>query len=130
MNQQVASTCNASFDPNVAVCTPVNLAESKGPVLIHAAAHSSVSPVVTLQAFVSGKLKAISSNDNALEMEAALTLPRGIQNINIVATTSNGSQFQNQANVQVVSAATTCQLPFLSNVAPTPGDAPGSLRFW
>ena len=124
VSQQVASTCNPSFDPNVAVCAPVNLAESKGPVLIHAAARSSVSPVVRLQTFIGGKLKAVGSNGNALEMEATLTLPRGIQNINVVATTYNGSQFQNQANVQVVSAATNCQIPFLSNVAPTAGDAP------
>ena len=124
VNKQVASTCLPAFDPNVNVCAPANLAETKGTVLVHAAARSSISPVVLLQAFAGGTLKAASYNDNATEMEAALTLPRGIQNLNLVARSSNGAEFHNEANVQVVSAAANCQAPFISNTVPTPGDAP------
>ena len=124
VNSQAASTCNPAFDPNVKICQPVNLLETKGAALLHAAARSSASPVVSLQTFVGGKLKAAGYDGNASEMEAALTLPRGLQSINVVAKSSNGAEFQNQANVQVVSAATTCQAPFISNLAPTPGDAP------
>jgi len=124
VNKEVASTCVPAFDPNVNVCAPVNLAETKGTVLVHAAARSSVSPVVLLQAFAGGTLKAASYNDNATEMDAALTLPRGIQNLNLVAKSSNGAEFHNEANVQVVSAAASCQPPFISNTVPTPGDAP------
>lgn len=124
VNKEVTSTCLPAFDPNVNVCAPMNLSETKGMVLVHAAARSSISPVVLLQAFAGGTLKAASYNDNALEMEAALTLPRGLQNLNVVARSSNGSEFHNEANVQVVSAAANCQPPFISNIVPTPGDAP------
>lgn len=124
VNKQVASSCNPGSGPRVLVCQPVNLLENKGPVLIHAAARSPVSPVVSLQTFVSGKLKAVSSDANATEVDANLTLPRGVQNINVVAKTSNGAEFQNQANVQVVSSSTACQAPFISSLAPAGGDAP------
>lgn len=124
VNKQVSSTCEPAFDPNVNVCAPVNLAESKGAVLVHAAARSSISPVVLLRVFANGTLKGAGYNENALEMDAAFTLPRGLQNINVVARSSNGAEFQNQANVQVVSAAATCQAPFISSVAPTAGLAP------
>jgi hypothetical protein len=124
VNKEVASTCLPAFDPNVNVCAPANLSETKGTVLVHAAARSSVSPVVLLQVFAGGTLKAASYNDNARELEAALTLPRGIQNLNVVAHSSNGSEFHNEANVQIVSAAANCQPPFISNIVPTPGDAP------
>lgn len=124
VNKEVTPTCVPAFDPNVNVCAPVNLAETKGAVLVHAAARSSISPVVSLQAFAGGTLKAVSYNNNAAEMEVALTLPRGIQNLNLVAHSSNGSEFHNEANVQVVSAAANCQPPFISNIVPTPGDAP------
>jgi Big-like domain-containing protein len=124
VNKEVTSSCLPAFDPNVNVCAPVNLSETKGTVLVHAAARSSISPVVLLQAFAGGTLKAASYNDNASEMEAALTLPRGIQNLNLVARSSNGSEFHNEANVQIVSTAANCQPPFISNIVPTPGDAP------
>jgi len=124
VNKEVASTCLPAFDPNVNVCAPANLSETKGTLLVHAAARSSVSPVVLLQVFAGGTLKAASYNDNARELEAALTLPRGIQNLNVVALSSNGSEFHNEANVQIVSAAANCQPPFISNIVPTPGDAP------
>ena len=51
VNKEVTSTCLPAFDPNVNVCAPVNLSETKGTVLVHAAARSSISPVVLLQAF-------------------------------------------------------------------------------
>jgi hypothetical protein len=123
VDRQVPSTCQPAFDPNVDVCAPVNLAASKGAVLLHAAARSSVSPVVLLRAFANGTLKAAGYNENALEMDAAFTLPRGLQNINVVARSSNGAEFQNQTNVQVVSPAATCESPFISNVFPIPGVA-------
>lgn len=124
INKQVTSTCVPAFDPNVNVCAPANLAETKGAVLVHAAARSSISPVVLLQAFAGGTLKAAGYNDNATEIDAALTLPRGIQNLNLIARSSNGAEFHNEANVQVVSAASNCQPPFISSTVPTPGDAP------
>ena len=123
VNQQVSSTCKPAFDPNVDVCAPIDLSEWKGPVLIHAAARSSVSPVVQLQAFAGGVLKAASFNGNATEIDAAFTLPRGVQSIDVVAHSSNGADFHNMANIQVVSAATSCQLPFISIGRPTPGEA-------
>lgn len=45
VNKEVTSTCLPAFDPNVNVCAPVNLSETKGTVLVHAAARSSISPV-------------------------------------------------------------------------------------
>jgi hypothetical protein len=122
--QQVPATCVPGFDPNVRVCQPVNLLETKGAVLIHAAARSSASAVVSLKAFAGGALRAVTYNENAGELEAALSLPRGLQNINVVARSANGLEFQNQTNVQVVSSSTACQLPFISAIAPGPGDAP------
>jgi hypothetical protein len=124
VDKQEPSTCTTAFDPNVKVCQPVNLLETKDGVLLHAAARSTVSTVVLLQAFVGGQLRAAGHDANATEIEATLTLPRGLQNINVVAKTSNGLEFQNQANVQVVSATTVCQPPFLSNLTPTGGDEP------
>jgi Bacterial Ig domain len=124
VSNEVSSTCVPAFDPNVRVCLPLNLTESKGSVLVHASARSSASPVVSLRAFSDGKLKAVSYNENATEMEAALTFPRGLHNINVVARSSNGAEFQNQSNIQIVSAATNCQAPFISNLTPTGGAEP------
>ena len=93
-------------------------------MLVHAAAKSSSSPIVSLSTFVNGKLRATSTGENATEMETALTLSRGLQNMNVVARTSNGSEFHNETNVQVASAASTCQAPFISSLAPTGGDVP------
>lgn len=130
VNQAVSSSCTTSFDPNVAVCAPGNLIESKGTVLLHASARSSASPVVLLRAFANGVLKAASYDENAGEMEAVIALPRGLQNLNVVARASNGSEFHNETNVQVISAASTCQLPFVSSLRPTPGDAPEFTLFF
>lgn len=124
VNNEVSSTCTPAFDPNVKVCAPLNLTESKGAVLLHAAARSTASPVVSLRAFAEGRLKAVTYNDNAAEMEAALTFPRGLHNINVMARSSNGAEFQNQTNIQIVSAASSCQAPFISNLTPTGGDEP------
>ncbi|MGE5323038.1 MAG: Ig-like domain-containing protein [Actinomycetota bacterium] len=124
VNEQAAPTCVPGFDPNVRVCAPANLTEAKGGVLVHAAAQSSASPVVSLKTFAGSRLKTVSYNDNARETEAAITLPRGLQNITVVARTSNGSEFQNQTNVQIVSDAPTCEAPFISNITPTGGDEP------
>jgi hypothetical protein len=51
-------------------------------------------------------------------------LPRGLQNINVVARSANGLEFQNQTNVQVISSSSACHLPFISVIAPKSGDAP------
>lgn len=124
INKTVASTCKAASEPTVNVCLPVNLTESKGSTLVHATAASSASPIVSLSTFVNGKLRATSSGENATEVETALSLGRGLQNINIVARTSNGSEFHNESNVQIVSGAGTCQAPFISSLAPAAGDVP------
>jgi hypothetical protein len=124
VSQVVASSCTTTFDPNVAVCGPGNLTESKGSVLLHASARSTANPVISLKAYANGVLKTASYDENAGEMEAVIALPRGLQNLNVVAKSSNGNEFHNETNVQVISAATTCQAPFVSSLLPTPGDAP------
>jgi hypothetical protein len=123
VNKQVALAC-ATNDGSVKVCGPANLTESKGAVLVQATAKSSVSPVTTLKTFISGKLKATAFNENAGQIDAALSLPRGLQNINVVARSANGAEFHNETNVQIISASGKCDTPFVSSIAPTPGNAP------
>ncbi len=120
VTSQTPQACSPTPE-GVHLCAPPRLFISSGPVRISgAAATISGIPLVGMEVILGNSVIARTFHQNAAEVDVALTLPRGLQFVELFALQENNHGFVSPfVPGQITSSAKQCQAPFLSGGIPT-----------